>query len=107
MRSPPQEEERLPTRRLAFVAAACVAAAGLGIIVSGAMQGRRSVAATLPARAQLGIVEQSLVGATERGITLRNAQSRELDRFGWVDEAHGVATIPIDRAMLLVVERGR
>jgi hypothetical protein len=107
MRSPPQEPDRLPTQRLALVAAACAAAAVVGVVVSGVMQRGRTSAPVLPARAQVGIVEQSLIDATERGITLRDAQTRELDRFGWVDEARGVATIPIDRAMQIVVERGR
>jgi hypothetical protein len=106
MRSPPQEADRLPTRRLALVVAALVAAAVLGIVVSRAMQRGRYVAPTLPARAEIGVVEQSLILSTERGIALRDEQSRELGRFGWVDVVHGVASIPIDRAMQIVVERG-
>ena len=34
------------------------------------------------------------------------AQQAQLDRFRWIDRAHGVFQIPIDRAMRLVAERG-
>jgi hypothetical protein len=33
-------------------------------------------------------------------------QSRLLNEFGWVDQGKGVARIPIDRAMEMVLERG-
>jgi hypothetical protein len=37
---------------------------------------------------------------------LRAEEIRDLTSFGWVDEPAGVARIPIERAMELLVERG-
>lgn len=36
----------------------------------------------------------------------RAAEKELLGTYGWVDEAHGVARIPVERAMDLVLERG-
>jgi hypothetical protein len=55
-----------------------------------------------PAPVELSRIEQTLAGKAQRGIDLRNAQRRELERWGWVDRQRGVAQIPIDRAMDLV-----
>jgi hypothetical protein len=37
---------------------------------------------------------------------LRAAEDARLSSYGWVDRSGGVARIPIDRAMQLIVERG-
>lgn len=37
---------------------------------------------------------------------LRAAEDRELNSYGWVDRSAGIARIPIDRAMQLLLERG-
>ena len=37
---------------------------------------------------------------------LRAEESRTLGTYGWIDRNSGIAHIPIDRAMALVVERG-
>ncbi len=37
---------------------------------------------------------------------LRAAEDRELGSYGWVDQASGVARLPIERAIELVVEEG-
>ena len=52
----------------------------------------------------VGTVERTLILATERGITERNAGRATLDRYGWVDRDAGIARIPIDQAMTLVAE---
>ncbi|MGH6981434.1 MAG: hypothetical protein ACREFC_09530 [Stellaceae bacterium] len=36
----------------------------------------------------------------------RAAQNKELDSYGWVDQAHGIVHIPIDQAMHDIVQRG-
>lgn len=38
---------------------------------------------------------------------LRAREDAALTRYGWIDRAHGVAQIPIDRAMALLAQRGR
>jgi len=37
---------------------------------------------------------------------LRQAEDEKLNSYGWVDEKAGVARIPIDRAMELLVQKG-
>ena len=37
---------------------------------------------------------------------IRANEERELNGYGWVDQAHGVVRIPIDRAMDMIVQRG-
>ncbi|HEX9047282.1 MAG TPA: hypothetical protein VF988_09670 [Verrucomicrobiae bacterium] len=39
-------------------------------------------------------------------LTLRAAQTNRLNSYGWVDQTKGVAHIPIERAMALLLERG-
>jgi hypothetical protein len=33
-------------------------------------------------------------------------EQRELNDYGWVDKAHGVVRLPVDRAMDLILQRG-
>jgi hypothetical protein len=42
----------------------------------------------------------------EPRIALRAAEDAQLSTYGWVDRQAGVARIPIDRAMQLIVEQG-
>jgi hypothetical protein len=48
-----------------------------------------------------------LQAAPERQLQeLRRTEEHLLDSYGWVDQASGVARIPIERAMDLILERG-
>jgi hypothetical protein len=53
---------------------------------------------------QLGIVEQTPILVTRRGLDLNAAQRESLRRYGWTDAAHRVAKLPIDEAMTLVTD---
>jgi hypothetical protein len=57
------------------------------------------------ASAQIGIVEQTLIRSTRRGLDLNDVQRRELTRWGWADRARGLARIPIDQAMDLAADQ--
>lgn len=37
---------------------------------------------------------------------IRAAEDKEIKGYGWVDQAHGVVRIPLDRAMDLIAQRG-
>ena len=37
---------------------------------------------------------------------LRDDEAKKLDRYGWVDKDGGVARIPVERAMELMLQRG-
>jgi len=59
-----------------------------------------------PVGRTLSEIEQTPVRDTRTGLDLRDAQERELRRWGWVDRRAGVATIPIERAIdVLVAEQ--
>jgi hypothetical protein len=79
--------------------------ARLGTVVPSAL-GRGAL--VVPSRREVGPIEQTLAEGARFGLDLRARQRRELDRWGWVDRRAGVATIPIARAMDVVVrENGR
>jgi|HubBroStandDraft_6_1064221.scaffolds.fasta_scaffold1536893_2 hypothetical protein len=60
-----------------------------------------------PMQTDLSQVEQTPIWDARGGEDRREAQTRELERWGWVDRNAGVANIPIDRAMDLVVRESR
>ena len=37
---------------------------------------------------------------------IRAAEEKDINSYGWVDQAHGVVRLPIDRAMDLIGQRG-
>jgi hypothetical protein len=108
----PQEADAIGGRRVTMVGVTAVIIIVASIAISGALGGcpqRPAVSAPTPPHAppQIGILEQSLVRRTERGFALRAAQRAELESYGWVDRDAGIAQIPIDRAIDLVVEGRR
>lgn len=52
----------------------------------------------------IGILEQSLIRDTERGVALQRQQARELEQWGWVDRDAGIARIPIESAIDLIAD---
>jgi hypothetical protein len=48
--------------------------------------------------------EQTPIETTERGLTLRAKQLKQLAGYGWADRDAGIARIPIERAMDLRAE---
>jgi hypothetical protein len=60
-----------------------------------------------PAPREIAGIEQTPIWQTRAGEDLLERQRRELDRWSWVDRRTGIANIPIDRAMDLVVEESR
>jgi hypothetical protein len=107
---PAAEEDRLPGRTvwLSGVVAAIVAVAAMfaSNAILRAESAEEAAHPPSPTRApdQMGIVEQTLILDTQRGLVERAAQRESLDHFGWSDRAHGIAKIPIDRAMDLVAD---
>jgi hypothetical protein len=60
-----------------------------------------------PAPREIAGIDQTPIWQTRAGEDLLERQRRELDRWSWVDRRAGIANIPIDRAMGLVVEESR
>jgi hypothetical protein len=111
-----QEDDAIRGRRLAGVgglailvgAVAVFFSAVILVAVSGAL--RPSFAGRSgprPAPRELSNVDQTPIWGPPLGEDLRARQRRELDEWGWVDRKAGIANIPIDRAMDLVVEESR
>jgi hypothetical protein len=74
-------------------------------MMNGAATGEPLYAAAPPrASAEIGVVEQTLIRDSRRGLDDRASQQRELTRWGWVDQEKGIARIPIERAMDLAVD---
>jgi hypothetical protein len=106
-----QAEDRLPVRKVLTIAVVAAVIGGAGVALSAAIERhetrvQRGGVTSYPAPAPPGTVEQTLVNNTRRGLDLVATQRRALESYGWVDREHGIARIPIDRAIDLTVERG-
>jgi hypothetical protein len=107
---PAVEDDRLPSRSVWVTAAGFVVFIVVSAFVAdwllhafgGHIEAREGAEAAPP---QIDTIEQTLVRDTRRGLDLNDEKRRSLDRWGWVDRPHGVAHIPIDRAIELVVAR--
>ncbi len=111
-----QEPDAVPSRTLIRVSLASVVVGAIGVVVAGwllvlvvgAM--RPSFAndgGPRPAASQLSGVEQTPIWDSRRGEALEARQRLQLESWGWVDRDAGIARIPIERAMDLVVEESR
>lgn len=104
------EEDRISTPRIVAVGVASLVIFILSSWVVVAYFRARMAAAPLPpipaevGRSKIGMVEQQLFGVAERGLRDREARLERLDSYGWVDRRAGVAHIPIEEAMGLVVK---
>jgi hypothetical protein len=103
-----QSPDSIPGRRLvrmgvvaALVGAACVYVSSA--VKSCETKSQRAGTESYPAPQPPGTVEDTLVETTRRGLDLADTQRRVLEGYGWVDRAHGVARIPIERAIELRV----
>jgi len=107
---PRAEEDRVDSRTVVMVGVGALALFVLASLAAGAYlhhQNGQHPAAPLPpelGQTKIALVEQSLFfdGNVLRGDRDRAARRARLDGWGWVDQAHGVAHIPIAEAMALV-----
>jgi hypothetical protein len=111
---PPAERDFVPSARIVWVGVVAMI-----VFVAGSLAAAWQMQATrratnpdgpiaLPAQAgqsKIGIVEQRLFEHTNQGVAWREQARRHLDSYGWVDQAKGIAHIPIGQAMDLV-EKG-
>jgi hypothetical protein len=111
---PPAERDIIPSGRIVWVGVVAMIVFVAGSLAAAwQMQATRGAAnpdgpIALPAaagQAKIGIVEQRLFEHANQGVAWREQARRRLDSYGWVDQAKGVAHIPIDQAMDLV-EKG-
>jgi hypothetical protein len=109
-----QEEDVVADRKLAWIGIVVlivsVVSVGIAALLMGTDQARlggrpaeRVKAEGYVAPPTLGLIEQTLIEHEARGTDQRRLEEERLHRYGWVDRPHGVAHIPIDEAMDLVV----
>lgn len=102
----PAEDDRVGGRAVTAVAVVGVLVTAAALAVVGAMlPGRPHPSGPRVAPRRMGHVEQTLIESDDRARIERDRQRRSLDELGWADRAHGLARIPIGRAMDLVVQQ--
>lgn len=105
------ERRDLPARGVMIFSAALAAAVALVLVASGALfdvlaaRRREPSPGPLAPPARVDAPRLEVVPGAELE-ALRREEAERLGSYGWVDRARGVARIPIDRAMDLLLERG-
>ncbi|GAC1536923.1 MAG: hypothetical protein NVS3B10_01090 [Polyangiales bacterium] len=109
-----QEPDRVAARPILLAFAVVVVVTLATIAVQGWMlRGRRqslgveraAVASVAPR--QIAAIHQTPIERDRHGLDLRDEQRRALQRWQWVDRERGIARVPIERAMDLVVDEAR
>lgn len=107
-----QEEDLVATRSVLKIGIVAVVIGAVGVFFAGLVVAcgagalKPSFAGPQGPRAshpEMSHIEQTPIRDTQRGIDLRTAQRRELEGWGWVDRDAGLAKIPIEQAMDIVV----
>jgi hypothetical protein len=104
------EEDRIPSLRIVLVGIAALFVFFVGSLITvGYERARREAYGpyVIPpeiGQNKIGLVEQQIFDLAVRGERSRAKQLEELGSTGWVDRGAGVAHIPIEDAMRLVVE---
>jgi hypothetical protein len=107
-----QEDDAVDARRLGRVGVVSVVAGAAGVffsslllvLVTGTLRpSAAGPAGPRPAPRALSGLEQTPILDAREGLDRREAQRRELSRWGWADRKARVAVIPIDRAIDVVV----
>jgi hypothetical protein len=101
-----QEPEGLDGRLVALVIVAVVAVVvvlvGVVVLFIG-VESRRlggtASARPYPAGETVGGIEQTPIDGPPRGENLEAKKRAALDAYGWVDKKHGIAAIPVAKAM--------
>ena len=110
-----QEDDVIPGRRLAKVAGLAIGVGLMGVFSSavlletntGGIRGHLAYGASpRAAGSSIAHIEQTPLFGAGNGQELRRRQREELSRYRWVDRDAGLAGIPIERAMDLVVQQG-
>jgi hypothetical protein len=111
-----QEEDVVASGRLVRIGAVCVVVGAIGVLAAGGLlaksrgQEKPTVAdeaGQAAAARELSRVEQTPIRDTRAAEDLRVERRRDLAAWGWVDRDAGIARIPIERAMDLVVKESR
>ncbi len=112
-----QEKDKVASRKIVAIAIGSVIIGAAGVVIEALllMAGAGSVKidtvppgqAQRPATVHIGEVKQTDIYRKAWGQELLAAQRKELESYRWVEKDRGVAQIPIDKAMDIVVEKSR
>jgi hypothetical protein len=106
-----QEDDAVASRKLSAVLVTGIIVTIAAVAVSGWILA--AVRAGLPwheaafapvAPGQIDRVHQTPIERARHGWALRDRQRRSLEEYRWVDRDRGIAQIPIERAMQIVVD---
>jgi hypothetical protein len=103
-----QDPDHIARRKIMAITVASIILMLVSLVVAWALLrlwGTRAPGPAAGAPRTIGTLEQTLIIDTKRGLDLRSQQEADLQRWGWADRDAGIARIPIDRAMELVVAR--
>jgi hypothetical protein len=105
---PLQERDRIAIGLIAAVALVVCCAGIASVAIEWMMLRAEDHAARTPPMtgAPYGLIEFSPIWDSERGLTLEAQQRARLERVEWVDRDAGIARIPIERAMDLMIDAG-
>ena len=104
-----QQPDVVSGRIVTRVLFAAIVIAVISVVIEGVMlkEQRGTIGArdSSPAVAptQIQAIHQTPIERERHGLELREAQQKTLEKYGWVDRERGLARIPIDRAIDLVV----
>ncbi len=104
-----QEADHVASSAIVRVVVASVVIGVAGVMVAAALLVASAGSVRRPAEGNATStparwpVEQTPILDTQRGIDLGDRQRRALERWGWVDRDAGVATVPIDEAIDMVI----
>jgi hypothetical protein len=110
-----QEEDRINTPFIVSVGVISLALFAIGIFWTAKMQKSENgtlVNGTAPrpsevGKLEVGIVFQPLFDSMDIANREKVPVREWLDSYGWADQTKQVAHIPVDRAMQMVVEKGK
>lgn len=112
-----QEHDRVATRKIVSVVAVALITGALAVIVAALLlqAGAGSIRidtvqpghAQRPATVHIGQIKQTMIDYKAWGRELNARQHKELSTYRWIDKQNGLAQIPIDDAMDIVVQRAR
>ncbi len=104
-----QEEDRVRSRRVSeALAVVLLVSLALGAWSWWILRARERAPVPQPVvAAEVGGVMQTLIGTDTAAYALADRDREVLESYGWVDQRAGIARIPIEQAMRLVVEAYR
>lgn len=108
-----QEEDVVAGGRLARIGVVATIVGGLGVLIGGLLvycalgviqPSAAGPRGPQPAPTAIARIAQGSIWDTEEGIDREKRQRAELERLGWQNKAGGMAQIPIESAINLVVK---